>query len=112
MYERRLVSFSKTPECRSTTSMYQMAADKPFDEEVKHRTDLVTRRLKELIIAMQDRLTEDAFVPCAERIRVAVAELTAIFTQPVSVRFIRQYFLTYIHLVKLQRDNQGDFKTT
>lgn len=50
----------------------------PFDE-VKKRTDLVARRIKELFAAMQDLSKTDAFVPCAERIRVAVAELIGIF---------------------------------
>lgn len=82
MYERRLATLNKPPDCRTTTSMYQMAGDKPFGEEVKHRTDLVTRRLKELCIAMLDTSAKEAFVPCAERIRVAVDELTAIFRTP------------------------------
>lgn len=82
----------QTPECRTTTSMYQMAAGGaaaanrtandptlPLSEEVKHRTDVVTRRIQELWTAMQECAVGDAFVPCAERIRVAVAELSAIF---------------------------------
>lgn len=85
MYETRLGPQGKINECRTTTSMYQMAGDKPneflqsFAEEVRHRTDIVTRRLKEICVAMQDITNKDAFVPCAERIRVAVAELIAIF---------------------------------
>lgn len=51
----------------------------PHFEDVKKRTDLVARRIKELFAAMQDLSTTDSFVPCAERIRVAVAELVAIF---------------------------------
>lgn len=51
----------------------------PHFEEVKKRTDLVARRIKELFAAMQDLSSTDSFVPCAERIRVAVAELVAIF---------------------------------
>lgn len=45
------------------------------------RTEQVTRRIQELWLAMQDPSQREAFVPCAERIRVAVAELTAIFPQ-------------------------------
>ncbi|EAT38104.1 AAEL009958-PA [Aedes aegypti] len=51
----------------------------PLFDEVKNRTDLVARRIKELFAAMQDLAKTDAFVPCAERIRLAVAELIAIF---------------------------------
>lgn len=77
------------PESRTTSSMYQMADDAkkpprdqtlPSDEDVKHRTDIVTRRIQELWTAMQDQV-RDAFVPCAERIRVAIEELTAVFPQ-------------------------------
>lgn len=76
------------PESRTTSSMYQMAETgaKPRDtslppaEEVKHRTDVVTRRIQELWTAMQDQV-RDAVVPGAERIRIAIEELTAIFPQ-------------------------------
>lgn len=51
----------------------------PMFDEVKKRTDLVARRIKELFAAMQDLTKTDAFVPCAERIRLAVAELIVIF---------------------------------
>ncbi|XP_055614098.1 ARF GTPase-activating protein Git [Uranotaenia lowii] len=54
----------------------------PLFEEIKKRTDLVARRIKELFAAMQDLSKTDSFVPCAERIRVAVAELVVIFPIP------------------------------
>lgn len=88
MFEPREGPYTKVqqiPESRTTNSMYQMAVQKrldptlPLSEEVKHRTDLVTRRIQELWSAMQDVTLKDAFVPCSERIRVAVAELVAIF---------------------------------
>lgn len=80
---------SSIPESRTTSSMYQMADQAnnkqqlqsgalPASEEVKHRTDVVTRRIQELWSVVQDQV-RDAFVPCAERIRVAIEELTAIF---------------------------------
>ncbi|XP_058797903.1 ARF GTPase-activating protein GIT2 [Phymastichus coffea] len=53
----------------------------PPSDEVTRRTEQVTRRIQELWMAMQDPLHREAFVPCAERIRVAVAELAAIFPQ-------------------------------
>lgn len=56
----------------------------PLFEEVKKRTDLVARRIKELFASMQDLTKTDTFVPCSERIRVAVAELISIF--PASMR--------------------------
>lgn len=57
------------------------APNLPPSEEVTRRTEQVTRRIQELWMAMQDPSQREAFVPCAERIRVAVAELTAIFPQ-------------------------------
>ncbi|XP_036332090.1 ARF GTPase-activating protein GIT2 isoform X1 [Rhagoletis pomonella] len=85
MYERRIAPplFKPNVDCRTTTSMYQMAADKPFSEELKHRTDLVTRRVKELVSIMQDLPTnKDDLMPCGERVRTAVIELISIFTTP------------------------------
>lgn len=102
MYEQRegphMGKMQQIPESRTTTSMYQMvdaakyahgsnapsngdgsATSLPRTDEVKYRTEIVTRRIQELWSVMQDKTAKEAFVPCAERIRVAVAELTAIF---------------------------------
>lgn len=89
MYETRESPFTKLqlPESRTTTSMYQMANQKttlPSTEEVNHRTDLVTRRIQELWTTMQGNVNKNSYVPCAERIRVAVAELITIFPQNIS----------------------------
>jgi len=84
MYERRLVpNVAKGhTDIRNTTSMYQMAGDgKPFGEEVKVRSDLVTRCLKELIRAMQP-VPEDqkqSIAPHGEFIRSAVTDLIALY---------------------------------
>lgn len=51
----------------------------PHSDEVKHRTEIVTRRIQELWSVMQEMTANDVFVPGAERIRIAVSELTAIF---------------------------------
>jgi hypothetical protein len=59
----------------STSSML------PPAEEVIRCTDQVTKRIQELWASMQDLEGRDTFVPCAERIRVAVAELIAVFPQ-------------------------------
>lgn len=62
----------------------------------------MTRRIQELWMAMQDSKQREAFVPCAERIRVAVAELTAIFPQvrPAAFRVtivrIRELVITFV----------------
>lgn len=53
----------------------------PLAEEVVRRTDQVTKRIQELWASMQDLEGRDTFVPCAERIRVAVVELNTIFPQ-------------------------------
>lgn len=66
----------------NTQSLWECGAPNlPPSEEVTRRTEQVTRRIQELWMAMQDPKQREAFVPCAERIRVAVAELTAIFPQ-------------------------------
>ncbi|XP_035907037.1 ARF GTPase-activating protein GIT1 [Anopheles stephensi] len=51
----------------------------PSFEEVKRRTDLVARRIKDLFAAMKDLSQREAFVPSAERIRLAVIDLMALF---------------------------------
>lgn len=85
MYETRESPYNKLqlPDSRSATSMYQMQNQElslPLPEEVKRRTDLVTKRMQELWSAMQQgNLLNNSYIPCAERIRVAVAELVAIF---------------------------------
>ncbi|XP_038118795.1 ARF GTPase-activating protein GIT2 [Culex quinquefasciatus] len=63
----------------SELNVSSSSSNLPHFEDVKKRTDLVARRIKELFAAMQDLSSTDSFVPCAERIRVAVAELVAIF---------------------------------
>ncbi|XP_064552157.1 ARF GTPase-activating protein Git [Drosophila montana] len=84
MYERRLANnlAKGNNDVRNTTSMYQMAGDgKPFGEEVKLRSDLVTRCLKELIQAMHPATEADkqSIAPHGERIRSAVTELIALY---------------------------------
>lgn len=73
---------SETISRNNTQSLWECdAPNLPPSEEVTRRTEQVTRRIQELWMAMQDPKQREAFVPCAERIRVAVAELTAIFPQ-------------------------------
>ena len=87
MYEARQMAKDDNGRPPITQSLYSIATNQqvssvmqlPLFDEVKKRTDLVARRIKELYTAMQDLAKKEAFVPCAERIRVAVAELLAIF---------------------------------
>jgi G protein-coupled receptor kinase interactor 2 len=65
----------------SSSSSSASTQSLPLVEEVTRRTEVVTRRIQELWIAMQDLGKRDSFVPCSERIRVGVAELIAIFPQ-------------------------------
>lgn len=51
----------------------------PHSDDVNHRTEVVTRRIQELWSVMQEMTSSDVFVPGADRIRIAVSELTAIF---------------------------------
>ncbi|XP_058063792.1 ARF GTPase-activating protein Git [Anopheles bellator] len=62
-----------SPECAATGQPL------PSFDEVQRRTDLVVRRIKELFAAMKDRTQREAFVPCAERIRLAVVDLMSLF---------------------------------
>lgn len=107
MFEPREGPYMKVqqiPESRTTNSMYQMAIQKrldptlPLSEEVKHRTDVVTRRIQELWSAMQDATLKDAFVPCSERIRVAVAELAAIFPN-VNLNLFVYVIVTILYII-------------
>lgn len=66
----------------TTQSLWEYSGkSRPPREEVTRRTGQVTKRIQELWMAMQDPSRRETFVPCAERIRVAVTELTAIFPQ-------------------------------
>lgn len=60
----------------------------PAAEEVKTRTDQVTKRIQELWASMQDLEGRETFVPCADKIRAAVAELCAIFPQVVYMNIV------------------------
>ncbi|XP_059619975.1 ARF GTPase-activating protein Git isoform X1 [Phlebotomus argentipes] len=71
---------------RTATSMYHMTrlnqSDStifPTSDEVICRTDAITRRIQDLVGAMQDLTKKNAFVPCAERIHAAVTDLVVIF---------------------------------
>jgi G protein-coupled receptor kinase interacting protein 2 len=99
MYEARQMSKDDNNRPPVTQSLYSIATNPsqatasatqlPLFEEVKKRTDMVARRIKELYTAMQDLAKKEAFVPCAERIRVAVAELLAIFPPNVAEEPVR-----------------------
>lgn len=100
MYERRLANnlAKGNNEVRNTTSMYQMAGDgKPFGEEVKLRSDLVTRCLKELIQAMHPatEAEKQSIAPHGERIRSAVTDLIALYANLVSCLNFEILYQTY-----------------
>ncbi|XP_071444847.1 ARF GTPase-activating protein GIT2 isoform X2 [Hetaerina americana] len=62
----------------------------PAAVEVKKKTDHITKRIQELWYSMQEE-RQEAFVPCADGVRNAVAELSAIFPKnPIDkqVRFV------------------------
>lgn len=99
MYEARegphATKHQQTHDNRTANSMYQMVDGQaqpttapevstngstlPHSDEVKHRTEIVTRRIQELWSVMQEMSANDVFVPGAERIQTAVTELTTIF---------------------------------
>ncbi|XP_034950265.1 ARF GTPase-activating protein GIT1 [Chelonus insularis] len=69
--------------CRpnTTQNVWECQISRPSNDEVTRRTEQVTKRIQELWMAMQDPSHREVFVPCAERIRIAVTDLTAIFSQ-------------------------------
>ncbi|GAB0096164.1 ARF GTPase-activating protein GIT2 [Sergentomyia squamirostris] len=93
MFEPRENNYGKknaSGDSRSATSMYHMTrlnqSDStifPTSDEVICRTDAITRRIQDLVGAMQDLTKKNAFVPCSERIHAAVMDLVVIF--PTSV---------------------------
>ncbi|XP_075220348.1 ARF GTPase-activating protein GIT1 [Lycorma delicatula] len=83
----RPVSMYETRE--SVRNQVSTVGSMPQSEEVVKRTDQVTKRIQELWSTMQSPDSRHGFVPCAERIRVAVAELTAIFPQKPADEVVR-----------------------
>jgi G protein-coupled receptor kinase interactor 2 len=89
MYEARQAPRNEEIRPPVTQSLYSVASNSttsssssiqlPLVEEVTKRTEVVTRRIQELWLAMQDLTKKDPFVPCSERIRIGVADLIAIF---------------------------------
>jgi G protein-coupled receptor kinase interactor 2 len=94
MYEARQVPRNEEIRPPVTQSLYSVASNSstsssssvqlPLVEEVTKRTEVVTRRIQELWLAMQDLTKKDPFVPCSERIRIGVADLIAIFPSNLS----------------------------
>lgn len=92
---------------RVANSMYQMASTSrsgsmtgsreisPITDDFHVRTEAVTKRLKELILAMQDENRKDGFVGCAEKVRSAVLELTGMFP-PVSFKIYLKYCFFFL----------------
>lgn len=99
MYEVSSRQIPKNDEIRPpvTHSLYSVAsnsstssntsAQMPLVEEVTKRTEIVTRRIQELWLAMQDFSKKDSFVPCSDRIRIGVTDLIAIFPQTLNPEY-------------------------
>lgn len=90
MYEARQIPRNEESRPPITQSLYSVASNSstsstsstqmPLVEEVTKRTEVVTRRIQELWLAMQDLTKKEiSFVPCSERIRIGVSDLIAIF---------------------------------
>lgn len=87
MYEARQAPKDETRP-PVTQSLYSMPKNgtaaaapvaQPTIEDVTRKTELVTRRIQELWLAMQDLSKRESFAACAERIRESVNDLLAIF---------------------------------
>jgi hypothetical protein len=79
----------------------------PSAEEVKDKTDTVTKRIQELWAAMVDNRRE-LFLPCAVRIRAAVGDLTSIF--PVVMTFSTNILLIFILFLMFRMCRMSWFK--
>lgn len=70
-------------ESRATTTLFHMDAVKeqsmPLNEEVKRHTNMVTRRIQELVTGLLELNGNKSFVPYGDQIRHAVSDLCAIF---------------------------------
>lgn len=112
MYEPR-EGLRSSPWSNPKNQIFQSSAlTMPLQEEVMLRTDQVTKRIQELWVSMQEQgapvVNRDTFVPCAERIRVAVAELTAIFPKNPSDESLRNALRALIsNTTRLQTDCTG-----
>lgn len=94
MYEARQAPRNEEIRPPVTQSLYSVASNSttsssssiqlPLVEEVTKRTEVVTRRIQELWLAMQDLTKKDPFVPCSEKICIGVADLIAIFPSNLS----------------------------
>ncbi|XP_051515200.1 ARF GTPase-activating protein GIT2a isoform X2 [Myxocyprinus asiaticus] len=51
----------------------------PSTEDVIRKTEQITKNIQELLRAAQENKHESSFIPCAERIHVAVSEMAALF---------------------------------
>lgn len=67
----------------------------PSTEDVIRKTEQITKNIQELLRAAQDN-KHDSFIPCSERIHVAVTEMAALFPK---VRKLVLY--TYIYSISL-----------
>jgi G protein-coupled receptor kinase interacting protein 2 len=99
MYEVSSRQIPRNDEIRNpvTHSLYSVASNSstssstsaqlPLVEEVTKRTEIVTKRIQELWLAMQDLSKKDSFVPCSDRIRIGVTDLIAIFPPTLSAEY-------------------------
>lgn len=83
MYEAREkppLKYNFTENSRATTSLFHVdGMSMPLNEEVKRHTNLVTRRIQDLVTGMLDLSGSKSFVPYGDQIRNAVNDLCAIF---------------------------------
>lgn len=97
MYEAREKppnKFGFTESSRATTSLFHMdevkAQSMPLNEEVRRHTNLVTRRIQDLVTGMLDLSGNKSFVPYGDEIRNAVNDLCAIFPTQLADDFVQQ----------------------
>ncbi|XP_066465704.1 ARF GTPase-activating protein GIT2 isoform X2 [Tiliqua scincoides] len=79
--ERAVLPESKEPDAIPSTSL-------PSTEDVIRKTEQITKNIQELLRAAQEN-KHDSYIPCSERIRVAVTEMAALFPKKPRSELVR-----------------------
>ncbi|CAL4098206.1 unnamed protein product, partial [Meganyctiphanes norvegica] len=77
-YDNTSLSSHSLLEPTETTPLTSHPPHTPSQEEVVRKTEVITKRIQELLISAQEG-RQSAFIPCAEQINSAVLDMDAIF---------------------------------
>lgn len=109
MYEARRTPIKESSPTANTQSFHTSPPNSttmmPLFVDVAKRTDLITRRIQELWKTMQEFPRQpNVFVPCAERLHLAVMDLNSIFPAIIAQEAVKNSLhLININSHKMQR---------